>query len=193
MRTDFSSAFTIIGQDGLRDPVLRTRYFPNLNGSMLKLLSFCLCLLSVPAVAADWKFEGGATPIAYADNKDAQFQFACRGGDLTMAYWVRKPDAAVAVAPSLSLAMNAGGGKVSAGSDTGFAQDFPMIHNDGSSLVVRGPVARQWARNAQQARESIELAFVDSKGSGGLDFRDRQRFGIKGSSAAIAKVLADCG
>jgi hypothetical protein len=160
---------------------------------MLKPLSLCLCLLSVPAVAADWKFEGGATPIAYADNGHAQFQFACRGGDLAMAYWVRTPDAAVAAAQSLSLAMNAVGGNVSAGSDTGFAQDIPMIHSDGSSVLVRGPVARQWARTAQQARDSMELAFLASKTSGDLEFRDRQRFGAKGSSAAIAQVLAHCG
>lgn len=160
---------------------------------MLKPLSLCLCLLSVPAAAADWKFQGGATPIAYADNDDAQFQFACRGGDLAMAYWIRKPDAVVAASPSLSLAMNAGGGNVSAGSDTGFAQDFPMIHHDGSSVLIRGPVARQWARTAQQASESMELAFVKSRPNGGLEFLDRQRFGAKGSSEAIAKVLADCG
>lgn len=157
---------------------------------MLKPLFFYLCLQSVPASATEWKFEGGVTPIAYADNSDAQFQFACRGGDLTMAYWVRKPDPAVAAAPSLSLAMNAGGGSVSAGSDTGFAQDFPLIHHDGSSVLIRGPVARQWARNAQQAGESIELAFVES--SAGLEFLDRQQFGAKGSSVAIAKVLAAC-
>lgn len=160
---------------------------------MLKTFSLCLCLLSVPAAAADWQFEGGATPIAYADNEQAQFQFACRGGDLAMAFWIRKPDAVVAAAPSLSLAMNAGGGTVSAGSDTGFAQDFPMIHHDGSSLVIRGPVARQWARTTQQAGESMELAFVKFTTSGGLEFIDRQRFGAQGSASAIAKVLADCG
>ena len=159
---------------------------------MLKPLTLVLCLLSVPAVAADWTFEGGVTPIAYADNEAAQFQFACRGGDLTMAYWVRKPDAKVAASPSISLAMNAGGGQVSKGSDTGFAQDFPMIHHDGSSVVIRGPVARQWARSAQNARDSIELAFVQSMSSG-LEFRDRHSFGAKGSSSAIAQVLADCG
>jgi hypothetical protein len=162
------------------------------NRFMLKHLALCLCLLPVPAGAADWTFEGGTTPIAYADNEDAQFQFACRGRDLTMAYWVRKPDATVAAAPSMSLAMNATGGSVSAASDTGFAQDFPMIHHDGSSVLIRGPVARQWARNAQQARDSIELAFVETETNGGMEFRDRQRFGAKGSSAAIAKVLADC-
>jgi outer membrane scaffolding protein for murein synthesis (MipA/OmpV family) len=160
---------------------------------MLKPLSLFLCLLSFPAFAADWKFEGGATPIAYADNGQAQFQFACRGGDLAMAYWVREPGATVAAAPSLSLAMNAGGGNVSAGGDTGFAQDFPMIHHDGSSVIIRGPVARQWARTAQQARETMELAFVKSRASSGLDFLDRQRFGATGSAAAIAKVLANCG
>ena len=160
---------------------------------MLKPLLMCLCLFSVPAAAADWKYEGGVTPIAYADNEQAQFQFACRGGDLAMAYWIRKPDTVVAEAQSLSLAMNAGGSDVSTGSDTGFAQDFPMIHHDGSSVLIRGPVAKQWARTAQHASESMELAFVESTTTGGLQFLDRQRFGAKGSSAAIAKVLDDCG
>ena len=108
---------------------------------MLKALSVCFCLglMWVPAHASQWKFEGGATPIAYADNKDAQFQFACRGGSLAMAYWVKHPEATVAAARSLSLAMNAGGGSVSAGSDTSFAQDSPTIQNDGSSVLIRGP------------------------------------------------------
>ena len=160
---------------------------------MLKSLSLCFCLLAVPAVAADWTFEGGHTPIAYADNEEAQFQFACRNGDLAMAFWVRKPDAAVATAPSLSLAMNARGGSTSDGSDTTFAQDFPLIHYDGSSLLIRGPVARQWAQDAQRARDGLELAFVKSRNSGGTQFIDRQKFGAQGSSAAIGKVLSSCG
>lgn len=169
-----------------------TRFSPNLNWSMLKPLFLIICLLPFPAFAADWKFEGGATPIAYADNGKAQFQFACRGGDLAMAFWVRKPGATVATSLALSLAMNASGGNVSAGSDTSFAQDFPMIHLNGSSVLIRGPVARQWARTAQKAREAMELAFVRTASSDGPDFLDQQRFGATGSSAAIARVMADC-
>ena len=168
------------------------RASPNLNGSMLKPLFLFSCLLSTPALAADWTFEGGNTPIAYADNGEAQFQFACRGGDLAMAYWVRKPGATVAAASSLSLAMNAGGGHVSASGETSFAQDFPMIHLDGSSVLIRGPVARQWAQTAQQARDSMELAFVKTGSSAGPDFLEQQRFGAKGSSVAIARVLSFC-
>lgn len=160
---------------------------------MLKPLLLAMCLLTVPAVAADWTFEGGRTPIAYTDNGKAQFQFACRGGDLAMAYWVKQPDAAVASASTLSLAMNASGGKVSTGSGTTFAQDFPVIHLDGSSVLIRGPVARQWARAAQQARNNLELAFVRTGSSKGPRFLDQQRFGATGSLSAIAKVLADCG
>lgn len=165
----------------------------NLNGSMLKPLFLSLCLLSTPALAAEWKFEGGATPIAYADNGKAQFQFACRGGDLAMAYWVRKPGAAVAAASSLSLAMNASGGHVAGNGDTSFAQDFPVIHVDGSSVLIRGPVARQWAQKAQRARDTMELAFVRTGSKDGPDFLEQQRFGGMGSSAAIARVLSDCG
>ena len=160
---------------------------------MLKPLFLFLCLLSTPALAADWEFEGGATPIAYADNGKAQFQFACRGGDLAMAYWVRKPGATVGAASSLSLAMNASGGHVSASGETSFAQDFPMIHLDGSSVLIRGPVARQWARTAQRARDTIELAFVKTGSGAGPKFLEQQRFGATGSSVAIATVLADCG
>lgn len=119
---------------------------------MLKPLFLLLCLLPAPVLANDWKFEGGNTPIAYVDNGKAQFQFACRGGDLAMAYWVRQPGTVVAASSALSLALNAKGGAVSAAADTSFAQDFPMIHLDGSSVLIRGPVARQWARTAQQAR-----------------------------------------
>ncbi len=151
---------------------------------LLTLGALCSCRLEC---------EGGETPIAYVDNDDAQFQFACRGGDLAMAYWVRKPGEVVAAAQSLSLAMNSSGGNVSDGNGTGFAQDFPMIQYDGSSVLIRGPVARQWARTAQQAVESIELAFVKSKSSGELEFLDRRRFGAKGSSGGIAKVLGQCG
>ncbi len=40
-------------------------------------------VLATPAMAEQWRYEGGATPIAWFDNGDAQFQFACRGGTLT--------------------------------------------------------------------------------------------------------------
>ncbi|WP_108398680.1 hypothetical protein [Devosia submarina] len=160
---------------------------------MLKSLSACLLLLAAPACAAEWQFESGSTPIAYFDNEGAQFQFACRGGDLAMAFWVRKPDSEVASASTMSLALNAKGNKVSVANDTNFAQDFPLIHSDGSSVLVRGPVARQWARLAQEAGDKIHLAFARTKRDGQLEFLDRQTFGAKNSSAAIGKVLARCG
>ncbi len=93
----------------------------------------------------------------------------------------------------MSLAINAAGNKVSAGSDTNFAQDFPLIHSDGSSVLVRGPVARQWAQLAQDARDSINMAFARTQSGGGLEFLDRHTFGAKGSSGAIGQVLARCG
>ena len=160
---------------------------------MLKPICLCLFLLATPAVAAEWNFEGGATPIAYFDNVDAQFQFACRGGDLAMAFWVRKPATVVNSSSTMSLAINASGNKVSAGSGTNFAQDFPVIHSDGSSVVVRGPVARQWARIAQRASDNIHMAFARMRPGGELEFLDRQTFGAKNSSAAIGEVLARCG
>jgi hypothetical protein len=160
---------------------------------MFKLLCASICLLSAPAFGGEWKYEGGNTPIAYSDNGPAQFQFACRGGDLAMAYWVRKPGGAVAAAASMSLAMTSTGPEVSAGADTSFAQDLPLIHSDGTSVVVRGPVARQWARIAQGAHENIHLAYVRTKSAGGLEFFDRHSFTAKGSSDAIAKVMRQCG
>lgn len=176
-----------------RDLVLCTRFLSPQIWSMLKTLLLTVLLLPGPAVASDWTFEGGRTPIAYTENGKAQFQFACRGGDLAMAYWVKAPDAVVAGSSVLSLAMNTSGGKVSAGSDTTFAQDFPVIHLDGSSVLIRGPVARQWARAAQRASTALELAFVKTGSNSGPRFLDQQRFGVKGSQSAIAKVLADCG
>ncbi|MET0437793.1 MAG: hypothetical protein ABW043_09895 [Devosia sp.] len=164
---------------------------------MSKLLATALgLLLATPSLAADWKYEGGSVPIAYFDNGDAQFQFACRGGDLAMAYWVRKPSKEVAAAASLSLAINASGatsGSLAATGGTIFAQDFPLIHNDGSSILVRGPVARQWAAIAQRAADLIRVGFVRHKGQGGLEVFDGQEFGASGSNAAIAKVLRQCG
>ncbi|WP_127753324.1 hypothetical protein [Devosia sp. 1566] len=151
-------------------------------------------LLVTSAGAAEWKYEGGNVPIAWFDNGDAQFQFACRGGQLAMGFWVRKPDAAVAGSTALSLAITpdpAEGSKVTGGAGTSFAQDMPLVHSDGSSVIVRGPVARQWAKIAQGARDRIRVAYVRPAGSG-LDVFDTNVFGAKGSSGAIAKVLAKC-
>ena len=164
---------------------------------MLRPFSIALCLLlATPSFAADWKYEGGNVPIAYFDNGDAQFQFACRGGDLAMAYWVRKPSKEVAGAATLSLAINASGktsGSLAATGGTIFAQDFPLIHSDGSSILVRGPVARQWAAIAQAAADLIRVGFVRHKAQGGLEVFDGHEFGARGSNAAIGKVLRQCG
>lgn len=153
-------------------------------------------LLAAPAWAEEWAYEGGDVPIAYVDNGAAQFQFACRGGDLAMGYWVRTPKKEVAKAASMHLAITpdpaeGSGGKVADGSS--FAQDMPLIHSDGTSMIVRGPVARQWARIAQQAKAAVQVAYVRPKSGGGLDVFDSNAFGAKGSSAAIKKVLERCG
>jgi len=142
-----------------------------------------LMALAGGAVAEEWRYEGGSVPIAWVDTGAAQFQFACRGGDLAMAFWVRKPHKQVASAGSMNLAITPDG------SDTSYAQDMPLIHSDGSSAVVRGPVARQWARIAQQARSSIKVAYVRA---GGETF-DTTEFGAKGSLGAIRRVLENCG
>ena len=161
---------------------------------MLKPLAAVLCLLMAsPSLAADWRYEGGSVPIAYVDTGAAQFQFACRGGDLAMGFWVRKPGKTVAEATSMSLAINTGSRDASlSGADTRFAQDFPLLHSDGTSMVVRGPVARQWAQIAQRAADAIRIAYVRNKASGGLEMFDVQAFGARGSNAAIAKVLGQC-
>lgn len=161
---------------------------------MLKSFAAVLCLfMASPSLAAEWRYEGGGVPIAYFDNGEAQFQFACRGGDLAMGFWVRKPSKTVAEAASMSLAINTGSaGSSMSGAGTRFAQDFPLIHSDGSSMVVRGPVARQWAVIAQRAADAIRIAYVRNKASGGLEVFDAQAFGAKGSNAAIAKVLRQC-
>ena len=140
-------------------------------------------LLATAATAEEWSYEGGDTPIAYLDNGKAQFQFACRGGDLAMGFWVRKPHKQVASAASMNLSITPDGG------GTSFAQDMPLIHSDGTSMIVRGPVARQWARIAQQARDTLRVAYVRT---GGESF-DANEFGANGSSAAIGKVLDRCG
>ena len=154
---------------------------------------FCLVLMT-PVAAAQWQYEGGATPIAWFDNGDAQFQFACRGGQLAMGFWVRKPAEAVSQAATMSVAITpdpAAGSKVTSAADTSFAQDMPMVHLDGASVIVRGPVARQWARIAQGAGENMRVAFVRLAGSG-LEAFDANVFGAKGSKSTIAKLLESC-
>lgn len=151
---------------------------------------------TAPAAAEEWAYEDGSVPIAYVDNGTAQFQFACRGGDLAMGFWVRTPDRQVAGAAAMNLAITpdpAEGAGVSAAAGSSFAQDMPLIHSEGSSVIVRGPVARQWARIAQQARAAIRVAYVRPKAPGGLDVFDSNAFGAKGSAAAIKKVLDKCG
>src|SRR5690554_2236266 len=70
------------------------------------LVAFVTLALAAPVAAAEhWNFEGGATPIAWFDNGDAQFQFACRGGTLTMGFWVRQPEKTVSSASAISLAI----------------------------------------------------------------------------------------
>ncbi|MBJ6985830.1 MULTISPECIES: hypothetical protein [unclassified Devosia] len=143
-----------------------------------------------------WRYEGGATPIAWFETDKAQFQFACRGGTLTMGFWVKSPDKAVVGASSISVAITpdaATGSRVSSGGGTSFAQDMPLVHLEGSSVIVRGPVARQWARIAQQARDSMRVAFVRTKGGGAFDQLDTHVFGARGSKTMIGKVLETCG
>ena len=163
---------------------------------MRKTLATLLCLLlSSPALAEQWRYEGGATPIAWFDNGPAQFQFACRGGQLAMGFWVRQPDASVAKASALSLAITpdpAPGSKVTSSGGTSFAQDMPLIHLEGASMIIRGPVARQWASIAQSARDDIRVAFVRQAGSG-LEAFDSHVFGARGSKSMIAQVLGKCG
>lgn len=164
---------------------------------MRRMMAAVLVLLAttVAAAAEEWTYEDGSVPIAYLDNGAAQFQFACRGGDLAMGFWVRAPHKQVAGASAMNLAITpdpAEGSSVSASSSS-FSPDMPLIHSDGSSVIVRGPVARQWARIAQGAKATIRVAYVRPKAAGGLDVFDTHAFGAKGSSAAIKKVLDRCG
>lgn len=160
---------------------------------MLKPLSVVLCLLVAgPALGAEWKYEDAGVPIAYFDNGEAQFQFACRGGSFAMGFWVRKPSAEVAAATSMNLAINTGKA-ISAGGGTSFAQDMPLIHSDGSSMIIRGPVARQWALIARRAQDVIRVGYVRNKAQGGLEVFDGHEFGARGSNGAIARVLRQCG
>ena len=147
------------------------------------------------AGAADWRYENPGMPIAYADTGDAQFHFACRGGDLAMGFGVLSPDAAVAGATTMNLAITPDPAEGSAPGAAGsnFAQEIPLVHSQGSWMIVRGPVARQWARIAQQAKASLRVSFVRSDGAGKLEFFDGTLFGASGSAAAIKQVLDRCG
>ncbi|MEO6014111.1 MAG: hypothetical protein ABIQ30_11085 [Devosia sp.] len=152
------------------------------------LLALLIAMLPTAVSAAEWQYEDEGTPIAYFDNGAAQFQFACRGGDLAMGFWVRSPHRQVAGAKSMNLAITpdpASGGSAS------FAQDMPLIHSDGTSMIVRGPVAQSWARIAQKAKTTIRVAYAHK--SGKLEFFDSNDFGAAGSSAAIKRVLDRCG
>jgi hypothetical protein len=164
---------------------------------MLRMFSaFLVLLLATAASAQEWMYEDLDVPIAYFDNGAAQFQFACRGGDLAMGFWVRAPHKQVAAATAMNLAITPDAAEDTAVSTAGgssFAQDIPLIHSDGTSMIVRGPVARQWARIAQRASDVVRVAYVRTNAKGGLEAFDSNAFGAKGSSAAIKRVLDRCG
>ena len=156
-------------------------------------LAALFVLIAAPVLAADWTFEDGAVPIAYADNGVAQFQFACRGGDLAMGYWVRTPHRQVAGATSMTLALTpdpAAGADPASTRGAVFAEQIPLIHSDGASMIIRGPVARNWARLAQRAATGLRLAYVRD---GAREVFDSNDFGASGSAAAIKRVLDRCG
>jgi hypothetical protein len=162
---------------------------------MRRLLLALLVLLPATAASAqEWMYEDAGVPIAYFDNGAAQFQFACRGGDLAMGFWVRAPHRVVAEARSMNLAIAADpakGAEFSATAGANFAQDIPLIHSDGTSMIIRGPVARGWARIAQTAVSTIRIAYIRKQGA--IEVFDSNEFGARGSSAAIKKVLDRCG
>jgi hypothetical protein len=160
---------------------------------MRKALAVLFALLMVsPASAADWAFEDQGIPIAYIDNGLAQVQFAGRGGDLAMGYWARFPHHQVASASSMNLAITPDpSGAATSVAGASFAQDIPLIHSDGTSMIIRGPVAQQWARIAQRAKSSIRIAYVRKHGA--IEVFNSNDFGAGGSSAAIKKVLDRCG
>ncbi len=159
---------------------------------MRRILSALVVLLLANAAdAAEWLYEDAGVPIAYFDNGAAQFQFACRGGDLAMGFWVRTPHRLVAESASMNLAITPDPVSGSGTAGASFAQDIPLIHSDGSSMIIRGPVAQQWARIAQRAAHTIRVAYVRKQGA--LQVLDSNEFGAKGSSAAIEKVLDRCG
>jgi len=158
------------------------------------LFAAIILVLAPQAQAKDWMYEDLGTPIAYVDNGKAQFQFACRGGDLAMGFWVRVPHKTVASAESMHVAIlpdPAKGAEMSNAAGTSFAQDMPLIHSDGTSVIIRGPVAHSWARIAQKARTTIRVAYVRKQGA--LETFDSNDFGADGSSAAIKRVLDRCG
>ena len=64
-------------------------------------------------------------------------------------------------------------------------------HELRQGMIVRGPVARSWARIAQQAKTAIRVAYIRKHGK--IDVFDSNDFGAKGSSAAIKRVLDRCG
>ncbi|HVZ94598.1 MAG TPA: hypothetical protein VG797_08810 [Phycisphaerales bacterium] len=151
-----------------------------------------LLLLASPAYAQQWQFEDLDIPIAYFDNGAAQFQFACRGGDLAMGYWVRFPHHQVASSAAMNLAIIPDpSGAAASTADASFAQDIPLIHADGTSMIIRGPVARQWARIAQRAKTTIRLAYVRKQSA--LELFDSNDFSATGSAAAIKHILDRCG
>ena len=155
-------------------------------------LAVLLSLLPLAATASEWHYEDLGTPIAYVDTGAAQLQFACRGGDLAVGYWVRSPHRAVAGAASLHLAMTPDPAKGADATASGtFAQDMPLIHSDGTSMIVRGPVARAWARIAQKAKATLRVAYVRKQAT--LEIFDSNDFSAAGSSAAIKRVLDRCG
>jgi hypothetical protein len=156
-------------------------------------LAIVISLIAPAAIAAEWVFENTDLPVAYFDNGAAQFQFACRS-DLAMMFWVREPHGSVAKATSMHLAITPDPAKGPASSsleDASFAQDIPLIHGGGAWVMVRGPVAKSWARIAQNAAHTIRIAYVRKDGE--LTVFDSNDFGAKGSSAAIGKVLDHCG
>ncbi|MEX2468958.1 MAG: hypothetical protein WD396_04310 [Pseudohongiellaceae bacterium] len=164
---------------------------------MLRVFSaFLILLLTTTTNAEEWLYEDLGVPIAYFDNGGAQLQFACRGGDLAMGFWVRAPHQQVAAALAMNLAITpdpAEGADGSAPAGSSFVQDIPLIHNDGTSMIVRGPVARRWASIAQRAKDTIRVAYVRMSTQGGFEVFDSNVFGAKGSAAAIKKVLDRCG
>lgn len=160
------------------------------------ILASVVIVLATAAGAEEWMYEDGGVPIAYFDNGDAQLQFACRGGDLAMGFWVRVPDQQVAAAPAMSLAITpdpAEGIPGSAPAGSSFVQDIPLIHSDGTSMIVRGPVARRWASIAQRAKDVIRVAYLRTSAQGEFEIFDSNVFGAKGSAVAIKKVLELCG
>ena len=158
------------------------------------LIAALLSFVAPAAHAEQWMYEDLGTPIAYVDNGKAQFQFACRGGDLAMGFWVRAPHKAVASASSMHVAIlpdPKAGADIASASTASFAQDMPLIHSDGTSVIVRGPVARSWAGIAQRAQSTIRVAYMRKQGA--IDIFDSNEFGAAGSSAAIKRVMDRCG